>query len=419
MSILRAITTPRADRRSSELHEALSARRRQNTYSGTIVTYDTALRHWAVAASVNFIADLIANLPVGTFRGEGADRKRLPTADHVEKPDPDVSGIAWRRQVIVSALMRGNTWGLILDHHPETLRPSVVQILHPDEVTVARKGKLGRPITRWNGQELAPYEVWHLTAYESPGLPVGLSPITYLAQTIGLGLTAQEFGARWFGDGAHPSGMLVYDGPLTKEQAGVAKTRFLDALDGTREPVTIGDGWSYEQISVGANESQFLETLQANAAMIATMFGLRPEDIGVKSGDSMTYANVEMRNIGRLVYPINQWIVRLEDRLGELVPRGQYVKANVDSLLRVDLKSRYTAHALGLRSGFLSQNEVRALEDLAPIDDGDEYVWPPNATKTVSESTSVSATLDPAAEVVDELELPEDDDEGSTMSPSE
>jgi hypothetical protein len=85
-------------------------------------------------------------------------------------------------------------------------------------------------------------------------------------------------------------------------------------------------------------------------------------------------------------------VIRLETALSEFVPRGQYIKLGVDSLLRADLKTRYNAHAVALRSGFKSVNEIRALEDLAPIDDGDEYLWPPNATAFTSTSTSI--TLD-------------------------
>ncbi len=406
MSILRAITRPPVETRSDTLLDTINQRRRLASWTGRAVTFDSALQHWAVAASTNFIAYLIAALPVHVYRGQGPDRTRLDTPSQVARPDPQISGVGWRRQVLLSVLLRGNAWGIVLDYDSETGRPSVIRIVHPDEVQVSRRGKLGNLVVKWNGNELAPSERWHLTGYEVPGSPIGLSPISYLAQTIGLGLSAVEFGARWFGDGAHPSAKLTFAGNLTPEQAATAKTRFTDSIEG-REPFVIGDGWTYEALSVPADESQFLETINANAAQIATMFGLRPEDIGVKSGDSMTYANVEMRNIGRLVYPVSQWLVRLEERLGEMVPRGQFVRSNVDSLLRVDLKSRYTAHALGLRSGFMSQNEVRALEDMPPIDDGDRYVWPPNATKSESVSKSLSIT----AEGNEDLEL--DDEAGS------
>lgn len=341
-------------------------------------------------ASTNLIADMIAHLPVATYRGSGPSRVKITTPDHVEQPDSQVSGTGWRRQAIISLLLRGNAWGIVLDRHPETLRPSTVRIVHPDDVTVERRGKLDDPTYRVFGTVMSPAEIWQISAYHVPGIPVGISPISYMAQALGLGAAAEKFGARWFNDGAHPSGLLVYDGPLTKPQADIAKQRFVEGLDGGREPATLGDGWTFTPISVPADESQFLETIQANAATVATMFGLRPEDIGVKSGDSMTYANVEQRQIARLVYPINQWTIRLEEALSELVPRGQYVKLSVDSLLRADLKTRYEAHGLALRSGFRSVNEVRALEDLPPIANGDEYLWPPNKTAVESESTSIT-----------------------------
>jgi HK97 family phage portal protein len=306
MSIIRSLLErPSRETRAefgNDVAELLAQRRKlSTTTSGTVVTYDSALTLWAVFAAVNVIADTVSHLPVATYRGRDETRTRIETPDHVEQPDYLVSGSGWRRQVLVSLLLRGNAWGHVLVRHPDTLRPMVVRIAHPDDVTVTRRGKLDDPVTKISGVEVSPVDLFHMGAYEMPGLPIGISPISYAAQAIGLGLAAERFGAQWFADGAHPSGLLVYDGPLTAEQASVAKERFAAGLDGSREPTTLGDGWAYTPISVAADESQFLETIQANAATVAVIFGLRPEDIGQKSGDSMTYANVEQRQISRLM----------------------------------------------------------------------------------------------------------------------
>ena len=89
--------------------------------------------------------------------------------------------------------------------------------------------------------------------------------------------------------------------------------------------------------------------------------------IAADSGSSLTYANVEQRDLSLLKYAIGPWLVRLESALTDLVPRGQYVKFNAGGLLRTDLKTRYEAHEIGIRAGFLTVDEARELEDREPL----------------------------------------------------
>lgn len=377
----RATSFPSLD----EVTAALSERRMMGNL-GTPVTWNTSLRNVAVWSSVNFISDLIATLPWHTYRDRMISGKPVPIRDDtsarlVADPDPDVGPIAWRRQALLSALLRGNAMGLILARD-RNMWPTRVRMTHPDDWSVSRVGKLDRPVWKYQNDEVNPDDIWRMTAYETPGSPVGMSPISHVAQSIGLGLSAHQFGSDFFADGAHPSAMLVTDQDLNDADGSKARTvkeRFLESIRG-REPAVLGGGWEYKPIQVAPEESQFLETIQANGAMVAMIFGLRPEDIGFKSGDSLTYANVEQRQIARLVYPVHGWVRRLEEALNRHLPRPQYVKANVDALVRVDTMTRYRAHDLAIRMGLNSVNERRELEDMPPADGGDERLWPPYRT---------------------------------------
>ena len=80
-----------------------------------------------------------------------------------------------------------------------------------------------------------------------------------------------------------------------------------------------------------------------------------------------TYANTESRALDYLRYSVNTWLVRIETALGRLLPRQQYAKLNAGGLLRSTTKERYEAHEIALRAGFLTVDEVRALEDLPPL----------------------------------------------------
>lgn len=385
MSILRNLVSAGPERRDATLSEALLALRERrygaHGYSSPLtINPDSALRHSAVWSSANLIADLISTLPIDEYR-RTADRpvRQVDPSPILTDPNRLLSADSVWRQAIISVLLRGNATGLIVERD-DLFYPIRTEIVHPDEVTYRRQGKLGDLEVRFNSTTLGPDEYWRLVGYTFPGSPVGLSSISYVAETIGLGKAAQAFGADWFSDGGHPSALLTNDKTVDEPGAKRVKEKFLDVVQGSRNPVVMGDGWKYHAIQIAPEESQFLDTIKANRAVIATIFGLRPEDIGESSGDSQTYANVEQRSISRLVYPVGQWVIRLERALSTLLRPGRFAKFNVDALLRVDLLNRYRAHDSAIRAGWKNRNEVRNQEDMAPIaveDDGDSFLWPP------------------------------------------
>lgn len=382
MSILRNVVQ-RESRAASlniptdEVMAAFAARRLGSTpWTGGPIAWNTALRHIAVWASTNRIADLISTLPWHGYQDVGGVSTRInERVQLIDEPDPEMDAIGWRRQVLISLLMRGNAYGLVLSRD-RSFFPTEIRITHPDDWRIQRKGKLDPVQFYYENNEISPDEMWRVSAYEIPGSPIGLSPLSYVAQAVGLGLAARQFGSEFFTEGATPSAVLINENQINEDVAKEAKRRWNDA-DNKREVRTLGHGWRYQQIQVAPEESQFLETIQANDAMIATFFGLRPEDIGAKSGDSMTYANVEQRNLATLIYPLHGWIQRIEGAINRALPGPVYVKANVDALLRVDASTRTNVEDKLVRMGAMSINEARALENRPPIADGDQYLWPP------------------------------------------
>jgi HK97 family phage portal protein len=131
----------------------------------------------------------------------------------------------------------------------------------------------------------------------------------------------------------------------------------------------LDNGAKYKPITIAPEESQFLETTKANVAAVARIYGVPPEMIAGEVGNSLTYANVEQRSLDFLTYGVTPWLVRLERAISALLPRGQFVKFNAGALLRTTTKARYEAHEIGIRAGFLTVNEARALEDLPPLEE--------------------------------------------------
>lgn len=383
MSLLTGITRRSVD----PVQQALSERRLIGTYAGMPVTPDTAMRHSAVWASVGLIADNISVLPVGEFTQQGARFVSVgpdKTSPLLVAPSAEVGLEDWLRQILVSCLLRGNAWGVITDRD-KRLRPTQIDIVHPDNVTWSQRRRMEPLAFKVNGEPIDTPDLFHMPAYVIPGSPIGLSPIGYARQGIGLGLAAEQFGGDWFANGAHPSGVLSSELKIDEPEARVIKRRFIRAQR-RREPAVLGKGMKWEQIQIAPDESQFLDTIEANVATIARYFGVPPEMIASKSGDSQTYANVESRALHLLTFCFNQWIVRLEKCLGRLIKPGDYVKFNVDALARVNLKTRYEAHQLAIRNGWKNRDEIRELEELGPIEDGDLYLWPPYAQGEVGQT---------------------------------
>lgn len=364
---------------------ALMARGGNGTYAGVPVNDETAMRHSAVWGCVDLLSEIVSTMPIVRYRSIGDTSREVPLG-WLEDPSGEDTGFeVWARQLMLSLLLRGNAPGFITDLDG-TARPSRIEMLHPDRVSFRRDLNFGPGRWYLDGNEIGRYphgELWHLCGYPIAGTPLGLSPITYAAETVGLGIAARKFGSQWFGDGAHPTSVLTNkDRDVENEdEAKSLKARIKSVLFDNREPLVLGGGWELSPIQIAPEESQFLETIKANSDDIARFFFRRPPG----EGGEITYANVEARSIDLLTYSINGWLVRIERALSRLLPRGQYVKFNSGSMLRTDLKTRYEAHTFAIRGGFATPNERRELEDMPPLPGGDELLWPPYSTGDTAE----------------------------------
>lgn len=374
----------RPERREATVQQMVDAYgygRRTSTTAGVIVNDNTALTHAAVWGCVDVIAELVSTLPIREYRIVDDRLVKVPVSPPLlEDPAGDGYGFeVWARQALVSWLLRGNVFGWI-----ERLGgdgwPAQIASVSPDEITVRREYRNGplewfrdnKQVDRWPEGPL-----WHVPAYLVPGSPVGLSPLAYAADTIGLGLAAMRYDAKWFSGGGLPLGTFETEQPLTDDQAKAVKARVAESLaDGGA--LVLGYGNKFNPIQVSPQDSQFLETIKANADDVARFFFRRPPG---QDGE-LNYANVEARSLDLLTYTLTGWMVRFEKALTRLRPRPRVVKFNPDALLRVDSLTRARVVDIQIRNGSRSRDEAREKDDYAPIPDGSgkEFVWPPGAT---------------------------------------
>jgi HK97 family phage portal protein len=327
----------------------------------------TAMRHSAVWACVRLIAGVGSTLPIDAYRMVGSESVPTPAADVLVDPSVDVSPSVWRYQMWSSLLTAGNAYGLITEFTPSGF-PRRVDMLNPAAVSWSDESGVwvckidGQQVDRWpNGR------LWHTAIFVPGGQPFGLSPIKYAARSINAGLEAEKFGGEFFTGGGHPSSIIYSEQNLTAEQAAGAKDAFVRATAG-REPAVFGAGLRHEQIQINPTDSQFLDSQRFTVEQIARIYGVFPEMIGAAtSGSSVTYANREQRAADWLTYGLLPYLVPVEEALSSLLPRPQRVRANVSAVLRSDLSTRYQSYQTALAAGFLSVDEVRALEDLEPM----------------------------------------------------
>jgi len=343
-----------------------------STYAAVPVNPTTAMQHSAVWACVNLIAGSISTLPLAAYRD--GDPNPLPTLPPILRtPSAGWTLPDFTYAALQSLLLRGNTYGLIVDRAGAGLLPAQVELLAPERVQVEANSRI---IWRIDGQEVDPASVWHVKAFTAPGQVLGLSPIQHARQAIGLGLGAEKWAAKFFGESAIPSGVLTTDQDIRDDRAANLKARWKAGHQGNRDIAVLGNGAKFQAITIAPEEAQFLETTQANIRTIARYFGVQPELIGADSGGSLTYANVEQRALDFLTFGLRPWLVRLETALSALLSSTTTVKFNATALVRTDLLTRYQAHESAIRAGWKLRSEVRELEDLPPIAGIDDQEGP-------------------------------------------
>ena len=356
------------------------------TKAGVVVTPDKALKVDAMWASVHLLASTVANLPVDVFRGSGTSKAPVsPLPAFIVRPSLILEDRQdWTYQAMVSLLLRGNAYGMILGRGPGDL-PSAVEWLNPDDVTVEQKSSLRAPTYKIKQDEVPARELIHLRAFLKPGSAVGLSPVAYKAETLGISLAARDYGAGFYGEGGHPTAIFMNKGQqqLDPDQVKTIKDRFLAVVRGKREPLVVGSDWAYTPLQVSPSEADFVSSMGYSDAQIARMSGPGvAEVLGYQTtGSSLTYTNRVDRSLDLLTYTVDPWITKFNNFWTRSIPRPQTARINVNALLRADPKTRHEIFQIDRNIGLYSIDELRALEDQPPTPDGSGGDYTPLALK--------------------------------------
>ena len=330
-----------------------------------VTTKEQALGNSTVWSCVGTIANSVSLMALQTFSGSGDVPKRVSDPPIVSSPSPGVTQSEFLHQIMVSLLLRGNSYGHV-NAFDSRMRPSQVELLDPD---IVRPRMVDGELQYWaQGTQIPTAEVWHIRGMTLPGAKLGMSPIAYGALSMGVELSAAKFARDFFDGGGIPKAVLQSDMDITQEQATTLKERLMAATR-SREPVALGSGVKYVPISVKPDESQFVATLQNAVSTVARFFFMPPEMVGGSSGQSMTYANREQRAIDYATYTVSHWLKRLEDAYFPMLPRPQFVSFDESMLLRMDAETQAKVRVTYIAGKVLPPSRVLKAMNEPPLTD--------------------------------------------------
>ena len=364
------------------------------TTSGKAVTERSAMQMTAVYSCVRILAEAVAGLPLHLYRykEDGGKEKAL---DHPlynllhDEPNPEMSSFVFRETLMTHLLLWGNAYAQIIRNG----KGEVIALypLMPNRMVVDRdtKGRLyyqyttsteDAPTMKGVTVNLPPSDVLHIPGLGFDGL-VGYSPIAMAKNAIGMAIACEEYGAKFFANGAAPGGVLEHPGTIKDPQRVRESWQSTFGGSGNSNKVAVlEEGMKYTPIGISPEQAQFLETRKFQVNEIARIFRVPPHMVG--DLEKSSFSNIEQQSLEFVKYTLDPWVIRWEQTIHRslLLPDEKsryFVKFNLEGLLRGDYQSRMNGYAIGRQNGWMSANDIRELENLDRIpaeDGGDLYL---------------------------------------------
>jgi len=386
------------DQKTADFIKGVDLDTGQTSNSGIDIDEDSALKISTVYACVKVIAETIASLPLHLLQelsnGDSEKAKQHPLYGVLhDAPNNEMTSFTFREMLMTNLLLWGNAYALIKrdkNGHVTELYPlkSKNMVVSRDPVTDAIKYTYTN--NKGTSKTYSPKQVLHIPAFTFDGV-LGVSPITYAREAMGLALATEEFGARFFGNGARPGGVLEHPG-IVKDPEKL-RDSWNKVYQGTRNShkvAVLEEGMKYHEIGMSPEDSQFLQTRSFQITEICRIFRVPPHMIGDLSRS--TFSNIEHQSIDFVVHTIRPWITRWEQAIARALLNDQertiyYAKFNVNGLMRGDFASRMSGYAIARQNGWMNANEIRALEDMNKIPNdqgGDLYLLNGNMISAIA-----------------------------------
>lgn len=362
--------------------------------AGKNVNERSAMQMTAVYSCVRILAEAVAGLPLHLYRYKedgGKERAIDNNLYHLlhDEPNKEMSSFIFRETLMTHLLLWGNAYAQIIRNG----KGEVVALypLMPNKMQVDRdeNGELYYIYTRSSDEAktmegvtvyLTPRDVLHIPGLGFDGL-VGYSPIAMAKNAIGLAIATEEYGAKFFANGAAPSGVLEHPGTI--KDPSRLRENWNSTFGGSANSgkvAVLEEGMKYTPISISPEQAQFLETRKFQIDEIARIFRVPPHMVG--DLEKSSFSNIEQQSLEFVKYTLDPWVIRWEQSLSRALlnedeKRKYFFKFNLEGLLRGDYESRMSGYAVARQNGWMSANDIRELENLDKIpaeDGGDLYL---------------------------------------------
>lgn len=352
--------------------------------SGRRVTERTAMQMTAVYSCVRILSETLASLPLHIY--ESSETNSRKATKHPlykllhDEPNPEMTSFIFRETLMTHLLLWGNAYAQIIRNGKGEVL--ALYPLMPDRMRVDRD-EYGQLYYEYmlsdsdaNAKEsgavsLSTQDILHIPGLGFDGL-VGYSPIAMAKNAIGMAIATEEYGAAFFANGATPSGILTHPGVIKNPEA--MRESWSKGFGGrnSHKVAILEEGMNYTPISIAPNEAQFLETRKFQLNEIARIFRVPPHMVG--DLEKSSFSNIEQQSLEFVKYTLDPWVSRFEQAMTRRLltddeKKKYYIKFNVDGLMRGDYQSRMNGYATARQNGWMSANDIRALENLDLISD--------------------------------------------------
>lgn len=369
--------------------------------SGKSVTERSSMQMTAVYSCVRILAEAVAGLPLHLYKYNESGGKERAAENQLyfllhDEPNPEMTSFVFRETLMTHLLLWGNAYAqLIRNGKGEVI---ALYPLMPNRMTVDRDNKGRLYYQYWRGKDeaklsrgniviLQPSDVLHIPGLGFDGL-VGYSPIAMAKNAVGMAIACEEYGAKFFANGATPGGILEHPG-IVKDPAKVRESwnAVYQGSSNAHRIAVLEEGMKYTPIGISPEQAQFLETRKFQINEIARIFRVPPHMVG--DLEKSSFSNIEQQSLEFVKYTLEPWLVRWEQAmvrslLSKTEKEQYFIKFNVDGLLRGDYESRMNGYATARQNGWMSANDIRQLENLDRIskkEGGDLYLINGNMTK--------------------------------------
>lgn len=369
--------------------------------SGKSVTERSSMQMTAVYSCVRILAEAVAGLPLHLYKYNESGGKERAAENQLyfllhDEPNPEMTSFVFRETLMTHLLLWGNAYAqLIRNGKGEVI---ALYPLMQNRMTVDRDNKGRLYYQYWRGKDeaklsrdniviLQPSDVLHIPGLGFDGL-VGYSPIAMAKNAVGMAIACEEYGAKFFANGATPGGILEHPG-IVKDPAKVRESwnAVYQGSSNAHRIAVLEEGMKYTPIGISPEQAQFLETRKFQINEIARIFRVPPHMVG--DLEKSSFSNIEQQSLEFVKYTLEPWLVRWEQAmvrslLSKTEKEQYFIKFNVDGLLRGDYESRMNGYATARQNGWMSANDIRQLENLDRIskkEGGDLYLINGNMTK--------------------------------------